>query len=291
MDTKKLSAFLTVVESGSLTAAAEELGYTQPGLTNMMNSLESELGMSLLTRSKSGVRLSPSGNDLIDPIRKLVLAGEAFDREVEIIREKNISTVRIGAYASIARTWLPSILADYKSLSPDVDTIVSMQDILTSYNAVKNESLDCAIVSYVEDLMPGLDWTPLVDDELVAILPGSYSSSEGPFPMRLFDGLDFLMPSGGFEMEILPLFEFSGASANFRYTNMDDATLVSMVSHGLGVTILSRLIMRGINESVAIVPLEPFAVRRLGIITKEKRRNVQSVRHFINSTIKTVLEI
>ena len=54
MDTKKTRALLLALEKGSLTAAAEELGYTQSGLTHMMNSLEDEAGISLLVRSKVG---------------------------------------------------------------------------------------------------------------------------------------------------------------------------------------------------------------------------------------------
>ncbi|MBP3622591.1 MAG: LysR family transcriptional regulator, partial [Oscillospiraceae bacterium] len=61
MDAKKVQALLAAVDLGSLTSAASELGYTQSGLTHMMNSLETELGLTLLLRGKSGVRLSPAG--------------------------------------------------------------------------------------------------------------------------------------------------------------------------------------------------------------------------------------
>ena len=49
---------LKVLESGTLTSAAEELGYSQSGLTRMLNSLEAELGFPLLVRDRRGVRLS-----------------------------------------------------------------------------------------------------------------------------------------------------------------------------------------------------------------------------------------
>ena len=52
MESKKVKALLTAIKSGSLTAAAAELGYTQAGLTQMMNSLENELGINLLIRGK-----------------------------------------------------------------------------------------------------------------------------------------------------------------------------------------------------------------------------------------------
>ena len=52
MDSKKIYALLAAIDCGSLTAAAEKLGYTQSGLTHMMNSLEIELGLNLLVRSE-----------------------------------------------------------------------------------------------------------------------------------------------------------------------------------------------------------------------------------------------
>ena len=61
MDVQKLSVLAAIVEAGSMTRAAEQLGYSQAGLTYMMNSLEDEIGLCLLDRSHSGVRLSESG--------------------------------------------------------------------------------------------------------------------------------------------------------------------------------------------------------------------------------------
>ena len=61
MDVQKLVALAAIVEAGSMTRAAEQLGYSQAGLTYMMNSLEDEIGLCLLDRSHSGVRLSESG--------------------------------------------------------------------------------------------------------------------------------------------------------------------------------------------------------------------------------------
>ena len=77
MESKKLEALLMAVDLGSFTKAAEVLGYTQSGLTHMMNSLENELGIGLLIRSKSGVRLSSAGRRLLPDIRAFV---EAADR-------------------------------------------------------------------------------------------------------------------------------------------------------------------------------------------------------------------
>lgn len=291
MDTKKVRALITAVNSGSLSAAAESLGYTQSGLTHMMNSLEDELNLTLLVRNRAGVRLSPAGQELLDEMQALLTASDALDRAAEAVRGKNVTTFRVGAYSSVARHWLPSIIADYKLFNPETDMFLSMQDIRETYDAVKNEELDCAIVSYQESFMSDLAWTPLRDDELIAILPGAYDLAEGPFPVEFFAGMEFLMPSGGFDLDIMPV--FNGLTPRqlpaFRYTNMDDAAIVSMVGHGLGVSILSRLVMQGITDNVAQVSLKPAAFRRLGIIVKERRRNEKNLKNFI-ATAKETLE-
>ena len=61
MDIIKCEAALAAAEQGSLTAAAELLGYTQSGLTHMMNSLEKDIGFPVLLRGRQGVRLTPAG--------------------------------------------------------------------------------------------------------------------------------------------------------------------------------------------------------------------------------------
>ena len=69
MDTRKLEALLTAVELGSFTRAAEVLGYTQSGLTHMMNSLEKDIGFTVLVRGRSGVQLTPAGQRLLPLVR------------------------------------------------------------------------------------------------------------------------------------------------------------------------------------------------------------------------------
>lgn len=290
MDTKKVKALLRSIELGSLSAAADELGYTQSGLTHMMNALEDEFGLNILIRNKTGVHFSPAGQELLSDLRNLLEASETLEKNIEAMRERSFSSIRIGAYSSVARTWLPAILENYKFLSPDTDLSLSMQDIREQYNAVKNEELDCAIVSYQPTLMTGLVWTPLRDDELVAILPGKYSAEEGAFPIDYFAGMDFFMPSGGFELDIMPVFNGVNPKSmpNFRYSNMEDAAIVSMCSHGLGVSILSRLIMQNASENIAVVSLSPKAYRRLGIISKERRQNDKAIKSFIATAQETL---
>lgn len=284
MDTKKVQALLAALDRGSLTAAASELGYTQSGLTHMMNSLENELGLNLLLRSKSGVRLSPAGQELLPELRALADADDELNLAAERLRQRNCSTLRLGAYSSIARHWVPQILAEYRKVCPDIKVSLIMGGLSELYTAVRDDEMDCIMTSYDESLAQGLGWFPLWEDELVAVLPESFSLESDFLPVERFDGTQFLMPSQGADTYILPIFAASPRKIepHIISTNLDDESIVSMVEHGLGISLLSRLVVKGMNYQVKIVPIAPKYFRSLGIIVSEKRMHDKNIRRLIS---------
>lgn len=282
MDTKKIRAMLAAVDTGSLTAAATQMGYTQSGLTHMMNSLEDELGLTLLVRSKNGVRLSSAGQELRSELQAVADAAEALKRRAEELRRKNVSSLRLGAYSSVASQWLPSVLAEFRRICPDTEVVIFVGGVSDVYEGIREDRLDCAIVSHQASLCHGFSWLPLRNDALVAVLPKEERLS-GPFPVTGFTGKEFLMPSDNFDMDINPVLNAGPEKVTplVRYTNLDDAGIVSMVAHGLGVSILSELVMQGIRDEVLVAPLDPPAWRSLGIILNDRRQNDRNIRRFV----------
>lgn len=283
MDTKKLHALLVAIDRGSLTAAAAELGYTQSGLTHMMNALEVELGLNLLVRSKNGVHLSPAGLELLPKMQALMAAAQEMEQSAERLRLRNFSTLRLGAYSSVARQWLPAMLSEFRRRSPDTDVAIDVGGIPDIYEKLKNDQLDCAVVSYQETLCQGLRFEPLADDALLAILPQGFPQKGDPFPVEGFSGKEFLMPSAGFDYDIAAVFPqgIEKVVSRVRSTNLDDGAIVSMVEHGLGVSILTELIMQDMSYDVRVLPLSPPASRRLGIAMSEKRQADKNIRRLI----------
>ena len=284
MDAKKVQALLAAVDLGSLTSAASELGYTQSGLTHMMNSLETELGLTLLLRGKSGVRLSPAGQELLPELRSLADAADALDLAAEQLRQRNCSTLRLGAYSSIARHWVPQIMAEYRKVCPDTQVSLIMDGLVELYSAVRDDQLDCIMTSYDESLAQGFGWIPLWEDELVAVLPESFPLEGDVMPVERFDESQFLMPSQGADTYILPIFAASPRKIgpHIITTNLDDESIVSMVEHGLGVSLLSRRVVKGMSYQVKIVPISPKYFRSLGIIVSEKRMHDKNIRRLIS---------
>ena len=74
MDSKKLEILITAVDLGSFSKAAEVVGYTQSGLTHLVDSLEREIGLTLVQRDHSGISLTKEGEALMPVIREFLRA-------------------------------------------------------------------------------------------------------------------------------------------------------------------------------------------------------------------------
>ena len=73
----------------------------------------------------------------------------------------------------------------------------------------------------------------------------------------------------------------AGVHPNIKFTTKDDYALISMVEHGLGVSMLSRLVLQGRQDDVQALPLAPRAVRALGIASRPRKELRPAVRRFI----------
>lgn len=93
---------MKVVELGSLTKAADALGFTQSGVSHAISSLEEELGFTLLLRGRSGVRLTPNGEQLLKPIREMLNWNEQLKQVAASIHGLETGTVRIGTFTSVS---------------------------------------------------------------------------------------------------------------------------------------------------------------------------------------------
>ena len=280
MDTKKLEALATAVELGSFTRAAEMLGYTQSGLTHMMNSLEKDFGFPVLVRGRAGVRLTAAGERIFPLVRDCLAAGELLEREIRMINTDKEETIRVAAYASVAVHWLPEVIQQFRHDHPGVNVDIQMGSVEEVYRWVREDKADMCFASRQEGQT--LEWTCLRDDRLVAILPPDYDmQGRETFPVYGFDGQEFLMPSMGFDLDIMRVLNRHGVMPLVRTTQVSDSVIISMVEHGLGVSILSELVMKGRKDNVQAVPMDPPAVRELGIAARPRKELRPLARKFI----------
>ena len=267
MDVKKWNALLSAVRLGSFSKAAEELGYTQSGLTYMMNSLEEEIGFPLLMRSWDGVRLTAEGEALLPGIRAVVESDAALRERLAEMGGKLASHLVIGTYASISVHWLGPIVGSVRAEMPntEIELRIGSHRELTEWLGAG--SITFSLADRLE--VPSAQWLPMYDDPLLAVVPKNHPAArKETFTADDLGNLPFLVPShsavGGTDLKLR-----LQRRPSLRVETEDDLVLLSMVEQGAGISILSELSIRGRVDGVAAIPLAQPAFRHLGVTIKE----------------------
>ena len=113
MDTEKCQVLLKIIESGSFSRAAEQLGYTPSGINRMVKSMEEETGFPLFTRTSQGVTLTSEGQRLLPIFQELTHWQKQLQELCTDIRGLSIGHLTIGTYYSTAACWLPKIIQTF----------------------------------------------------------------------------------------------------------------------------------------------------------------------------------
>lgn len=267
MDSKKLEILMTAVDLGSFIKASEVVGYTQSGLTHMMDALEKEIGFPLLSRSHSGIELTPEGKILKPAIKQFLQANANLENIISELKSDNKETIRIAAYASMAMHWLPEIMYRFKRICPNVSMELQMVDH-TQEPFELLEKGQCDVIFASKQDYDNLNWTKLYEEKLYAILPKDYPvANKKSFPLSGFNNSVFLMPYGRFDIDVHKITEPLGIKMNEEVSKVDDETLIRMVSRGLGISMMSELMIRGRRDDVLCLPVSPVKKRELGMGT------------------------
>lgn len=265
MDSKKFEILMTAVNLGSFSKAAEVVGYTQSGLTHLVNGLEREIGMKLIQRDHSGVALTEAGQALLPAIREYLNATAKLENQITAIAQKKAETIRIAAYASLAMHWMPEILYRFRRVCPDTDVDLRMVDHeLEPFELLEEGRTD--VIFAARQSRINCEWIPLYSDAMYAILPEDYPTGDrDTFPIEEFDGKEFLMPYGRFDIDVNAALSPKGVKPIIRPCYVDDETVIRMVSKGLGLTMMTEIMMRGRTRGVKTLPVTPKAGRELGM--------------------------
>ena len=265
MELRNIKSFIKVAEFENFSKAAEVVGYTQSGLTHLMNGLEREIGMKLIQRDHSGVTLTEAGQALLPAIREYLSATAKLENQIAAIAQKKPETIRIAAYASLAMHWMPEILYRFRRVCPDIDVDLRMVDHeLEPFELLEEGRTDVIFAARQSHI--NCDWTPLYSDAMYAILPEDYPIGDRKnFPIEEFDGKEFLMPYGRFDIDVNAALSPKGVKPIIRPCYVDDETVIRMVSKGLGITMMTEIMMRGRTHGVKTLPVSPQAGRELGM--------------------------
>ena len=280
MESKKIKILLKAVEAGSMMRIAEDSGYTPSGLTHMMTELEQELGVRLLLRTNRGVGLTREGQALLPLFREYLEKEEHILDEIRRMKAETESVLRIGAYASIAKHWLSGIVSAFNKIHPEVSIELTTLGNPEAYQLLENGTVDVSFAGYEEK--SGYVFTPLKKDNYYAVLPPGSIDVEKyhSFPIKEFENYSFIMPSWGVDSDAKRVLEEHDVHPKLFAAAADDPVIISMVASGIGVSMLSELVLRGNRENVITIPISPRVYRKLGMITRPSKEPSKISRQF-----------
>lgn len=279
METRRLQQFVTTVDAGTMTRAAQQLRVAQPALSQSIAILERDFGQSLLVRSHRGVEPTESGWALYRYARDMLRLEELARRQVQQGYENPEETVALGvAPYSAAPTFIVPLIAEVKRRYPRITLrIVEALSVVHS-EAVRIGQLDVALI-YHPGPVRGVRLETVSQDHLcmvtfadtgpigVPTVGGDASDLRQSEPVSLTDlaAQDLILPRATHTLRALVerAFRTIDASPRIVLEIEHTAPLPEAVEAGIGVAVLPMHVAHAVfdSERFSIRPIEQPAVQ------------------------------
>ena len=165
----QLRCFLTTYEHGSLTAAAEELGYSQPSVSEQIRGLERTLGVQLFRRVGRGVVPTTVADTLRPYAERTLAAADEARKAVQSAKAFETGTIRFGMFGSARLYAGAGLVADVLARYPGVRVELVGANSTEVFDDLRRGRLEAAMIAVSSAHSEGMTITPVARDELVYI--------------------------------------------------------------------------------------------------------------------------
>ena len=289
MNISKYETLSKVVETGSFTRAAEQLGITQSAVSHIISGIEEDFGFAVVTRSRAGVKLTPDGERIMPPLRAILNYSEQLRQTVSAVRGLDSGTVRIGAFTSVAVHWLPGVIKEFRRDFPNVDIKLLNGDYYDVEEWIEQGLVDLGFVTVPNKL--SCESIPLMEDRLLAILPHDHKFASYPkFPLVECENEPFITLLETSNHDARRALASAGIEPKVRFSTKDDYAIIAMVEQGLGISIMPELLLKGRHDNIQVLPLVPEAKRTIGIAIAAGDKAGPATRRFTDYVVRYVRE-
>lgn len=260
----KYEIFRTVVETGSISKAAETIGLTQSAVSHAIASLESDFGFTLLTRGRSGIQLTINGGKILIYVREILKWNEQMMQEVSKINGLETGIVRIGTLPSVSIQWLPKIIKQFNKEFPHIEIRLFEGDYDEIDQWILDGTIDFGFMSL--PVSKAYEVIPLKKDKLLCIVPDTHPlARQELMHLEQLNDEAFIMPKSSIDKDVHRILKEHKIKPKIKYEIAEDQAIIAMVQNGLGISILPEMILYRIPENIRILPLEDDYYRHIGI--------------------------
>lgn len=286
MDLKKLEVLLRAADNGSFVKTAQDLMYTQSGITHIINNMEKELGFPLFIRTNKGVVCTEEAKRILPLVRQLRNVNEALQQECSLIRGVASGNVRIASYSSIAIHWLPTVLESFKLDFPNVHVqIQEAADIAEMEEWLANGYVDLCFFSLIRS--GPFEYIDLVDDPMMVVLyPGHPLAKKRAIALEDLKDEPLLLATNphGLDYDVAKVLSEASFTPRIEATSNLDHIIFSMVQHHLGISIEAALMLTDKENAAVLRPFDPPQSRRLVMAARSFRTLSPAANQFVSHT-------
>ena len=265
LDPVKLRVLRSVVETGSIRASAEALGYTPSAVSQHLTSLRRETGLDLVERSGRGIVVTAHGRLLAEQAGPALDALAGLDRTIADLRSGRTGSLRLGYAASVASPWIPELARDVRRRFPDLGLELVLRSC--SIDDLLEEDMDVAVGE--TSTSPAVeDWQALefLEEGYVAIVAAHHPLA-GREMLQLKDlaeedwATDDPPGSPWFE-RICSACRAAGFTPCVQINPQDYSTVLGFVATGDYVTVQPSIIAQDLRTDLVAVPIDAPTLRR-----------------------------
>jgi len=291
MDTiSKYGVFCKVAEQKNFTRVAEEIGYSQSAVSQIVKNLEKELGTTLISRGKDGVSLTKDGAEYLPYIQSVYLAEQNLGKKKTEMQGLEKTTISICALSSIGKHILPYCMKEFKEQYPNVNFVVKQGDYNDTHNGIMDGTLDFGFS--IIGASPQLENVPLYSDNMMAILPINHPlAKEKSVTFAQLADQPFILSYEGEYLNILNAFSKEGITPDIQYKVYDDYSIISMVKKGLGISVLYKAVLKDVSFDLSVVPIDGNHSRTIALVYKNWDTLPRAAQRFAGYVIKRAKNI
>jgi len=288
LDLQTVRVVRQVAEHGSLTAAAEALGYSQPAVSQQLRRFEERTGIALVERVGRGIRLTQSGRVLARHANAVATALEAAAGELAEIRGLRAGRVRLVAFPSASATLVPRLIAALGAAHPGVAVTYVEAEPPEAVAAVRADRADLAITfSCPGDRddphrasARGLDVRAFGEEPIRLVLPvGHPAAASDVVDLAALGDAPWIAGCPRCRGHLLELADAAGFTPRIAFETDNFVAVEGMVAQGLGVALLPALALDASPRHPGVVtrPTARADVRSLHLVTARGAERVPAV--------------
>ncbi|OAH16265.1 LysR family transcriptional regulator [Streptomyces jeddahensis] len=283
IEARHLRVLRAVAVTGSFSAAARELGCTQPAVSQQMKALESSTGTPLLIRTGREMRLTQAGEALVRHATTILAGLTAAEEEIAAIAGLRAGRVRLVSFPSGSSTLVPSALAALRAAHPGTRVSLVEAEPPRSVEMLREGDCDVTLAFRYEGAGAG-EWDdlvvrPLLADRLVCLVPHGHRLA-GSQALAIGELADEPWIAGcpRCRRQLVEVCRSAGFEPRIDFATDDYPAVVGLVGAGLGVAVLPELALESVRpKGVRAVAVEPSVRREIVALTLPDLAQVPAV--------------